>query len=633
MTDTLDRKLESLPNRPGVYMFKDAGGEILYIGKAKSLRSRVRGHLSRDPMTSIKNREMLRRAADVDTIVVGSEVEALLLESNLIKSHQPRFNIRLKDDKRYPYIKVTVKEPFPRVFVTRRVENDGSKYFGPYTEVGAMRQALEVVKRAYTVRSCRYDLPDDTPSRPCLDYHIGRCKAPCVGYQTEADYRAMIDEILEVLGGDTERVRDRVTADLEACVEALDFERAAKLRDTLTGLDAIERRQRALDVRGGDQDVVGVARDGDQASSVLLRIRGGKLLGREVDHFENLESEGEEAVVSAVATRFYLGRGEHGQSDLPKEVLLPMDFEDRDALEEILSDAAGRGVSLHIPKRGEKLRLVELAAQNARHMLEERSVMNQAVQKRADDVVYELQEALELKVVPRLIVCFDISHTQGTEVVGSAVVFENGEPKKSQYRRFKIRGDWDSRSPGGTQVPGAGTAAAGPIRLNDDYRSMAEVAGRYFRRRLDDDEPVPDLAVIDGGKGQLSAVRQALQEVGATDVQLCALAKREEEVYRPGQTEPYRLPRTHPGLRLLQRVRNEAHRFAHAYNRKLRGKRTLSSELAEIPGVGPKRQQVLLSRFGSVWAIREAGVEEVAGVPGFSDKLATTIMEHLNDDE
>ena len=630
MTDTLDRKLETLPSRPGVYMFKDAGGEILYIGKAKSLRSRVRGHLSQDPATSIKNREMLRRAADVDTIVVGSEAEALLLESNLIKTHQPRFNIRLKDDKRYPYIKVTVTEPFPRVFVTRRVENDGSKYFGPYTEVGAMRQALEVVKRAYTVRSCRYDLPEETPSRPCLDYHIGRCRAPCVGYQSEEDYGAMIDEILDVLGGKVGRVRDRVAAELEERVEALDFERAATLRDTLTGLDAIERRQRALDVRGGDQDVVGVARDGDHATAVLLRIRGGKLLGREVDHFENLESEDEAAVVAAVATRFYLGRGEHGRADLPREVLLPVDFEDREALEEILGDEAERKVRLHVPQRGEKARLVELAAQNARHMLEERSVMDEAVESRADDVVYELQEALELKVVPRLIVCFDISHTQGTEVVGSAVVFENGEPKKSEYRRFRIRGDWGSRRAGKAEADG--TAGAGPVRLNDDYRSMAEVVSRYFRRRLEEEAPVPELAVIDGGKGQLSAAAAALREVGADDVQLCALAKREEEVYRPGRSEPYRLPRTHPGLRLLQRVRNEAHRFAHAYNRKLRGKRTLSSELAEIPGVGPKRQRVLLSRFGSVRGIREAGPEALAAVPGFSDKLATTIMEHLSED-
>ena len=607
VSQNLDRKLKHLPTQPGVYMFKDAAGEILYIGKAKSLRSRVRGHFANDRTHSLKQVELVRRITDIDTIVVGSEAEALLLESNLIKTHQPRFNIRLKDDKRYPYIKVTVQEPFPRVFVTRQLDDDGSRYFGPFTEVSAMRQALEVVKRAYTVRSCRYDLPNETPERPCLDFHVGRCKAPCVGHQSQEDYRSMIDEILRVLSGDVKELRQRVTAELGRRVEALEFERAATLRDTLIGLDAIERRQRALDVRGGDQDVLGVARDGDNASAVLLRIRGGKLLGREVDQFTNLETEDEEAVLSAAAIRFYLGRGEHGRSDLPREVLLPGDFEDREALESLLDEAADRRVRLQIPQRGEKRRLVELAAQNARHLLEERSLMDEAAATRADDVLYELQEALELKVVPRLIVCFDISHTQGSEVVGSAVVFENGEPRKSEYRRFRIRGDWG----------------------NDDYRSMAEVVSRYFRRRIDEELRVPDLVVIDGGKGQLGAAVAALEEVGTTEVAICSLAKRDEEVFLPGRPAPVRLPRNHDALRLLQRVRNEAHRFAISYNRKLRGRRTLSSELAEIPGVGPKRQRVLLSRFGSVRALKEATAEELAGVPGFSEVSARKILEHL----
>ncbi|HUE76568.1 MAG TPA: excinuclease ABC subunit UvrC [Longimicrobiales bacterium] len=607
MNDTIDRKLRHLPTRPGVYLFQDDAGEIIYIGKAKSLRARVRGHFSPDAAWSAKQEEMVRRIADVDTIVVGSEAEALLLESNLVKTHQPRFNIRLKDDKRFPYIKVTVQEPFPRVFVTRQVENDGARYFGPYTEVGAMRQALEVVKRAYTVRSCRYDLPTEVPARPCLDFHIDRCRAPCVGLQSRAEYRAMTEEILQVLGGDVSAVRRRVTDELAERVEALDFERAATLRDTLVGLDSIERRQRALDVRGGDQDVVGVARDGDNASAVLLRIRGGKLLGREVDHFTNLDAEDEAAVISAVTTRFYLGRGEHGVDDLPREVLVPMEFEDRQALEELLAESVERRVRVHVPQRGEKRRLVELASQNARHMLEERSLLDESARTRADDVVYELQEALELKVVPRLLVCFDISHTQGAELVGSAVVFENGEPKKSEYRRFRIRGDW----------------------RNDDFRSMGEVVERYFRRRMEEGLPLPDLAVVDGGKGQLSFAAAALEAAGATDVALCALAKREEEVFLPGRPEAVRLARTNPALRLLQRIRNEAHRFAVTYNRNLRGKRTLASALADIPGVGPKRQRALLTRFGSVRALRQATAEDVAAVPGFSKALGRKIIEYL----
>jgi excinuclease ABC subunit C len=604
----LEAKLASMPARPGVYFFKDGAGDILYIGKAKSLRARVRSHFAVDAATSLKNREMLRRVADVDTIVVGSEAEALLLEANLIKEHRPRFNIQLRDDKRYPYIKVTLQETFPRVYVTRRLDNDGARYFGPYTEVGAMRQALEVVKRLYTVRSCRYDLPAEAPARPCLDYHIGRCLAPCVGLQTREAYRLMVDEILEVLGGRTRHVRERVAADMRQAAHNLDFERAATLRDVLGGLDGLERRQRALDVRGGDTDVIGLARDRDQACAVLLRVRGGKLLGREVDFFENLDGAADEEVASTAATRFYFGRGEHGLADLPREVLLPFTFEDRATIEELLSDAAERRVATRVPVRGDKLRLVELAGQNARHLLEERAVIGNTVEARADDVLYDLQEALELKVVPRLITCFDISHTQGTEVVGSGVAFRNGEPDKSEYRRFRIRGDWG----------------------NDDYRSMHEVVSRYLARRLADGRPLPELIVIDGGRGQLGAAVRAAAETGASDVAFASLAKREEEVYLVGRPEPVRLPRTSAALRLLQRLRNEAHRFAHDYNRKLRGRTTLASELGTIAGIGPARQRALLERFGSVRALRKATADEIAGVAGFSRRLAEEVVRHLD---
>jgi excinuclease ABC subunit C len=603
----VDAKLGSLPTRPGVYFFKDAAGEILYIGKAKSLRARVRGHFAVDPATSLKNVEMLRRVADVDTIVVGSEAEALLLEANLIKEHRPRFNIQLRDDKRYPYIKVTLQENFPRVYVTRRLENDGGRYFGPYTDVGSMRQALELVKRLYTVRSCRYDLPKEAPTRPCLDYHIGRCLAPCVGLQTRESYRTMVDEILDVLGGRIKPVRARVLADMSRAAESLDFERAATLRDTLAGLDSLERRQRALDVRGGDTDVIGVARDRDQACAVLLRIREGKLLGREVDFFENLGDAPDEAVVETATTRFYFGRGDHGTADLPREVLVPAEFGDRPTVEELLSEVSRRRVATHVPVRGDKVRLIELANQNARHLLEERAVLGHAIEERADDVLYDLQEALELKVVPRLIACFDISHMAGTEVVGSCVVFRNGEPDKSEYRRFRVKGDWG----------------------NDDFRSMQEVVGRYVARRLAEQRPLPDLIVIDGGKGQLSNAVRATREAGGPDTALVSLAKRDEEVFLAGRSDPVRLPRTSAALRLLQRLRDEAHRFAHDYNRKRMGKQTLKSELSAVPGIGPARQRALLERFGSVRALKVASAEEIAAVPGFSSKLATQIVEKL----
>jgi excinuclease ABC subunit C len=603
----VELKLQHLPARPGVYQFKDASGEILYIGKANSLRARVRSHFAIDSSTSIKNREMLRRVTDVDTIVVGSEAEALLLEANLIKQHHPRFNIRLKDDKKYPYIKVTLQEPFPRVYVTRRLDNDGGRYFGPFTEVGAMRQALELVKRLFTVRSCRYDLPKESPQRPCLDYHIGRCQAPCVGLQTQASYRSMIDDVMEVLAGKTDQVRKRIEANMREAAAALDFERAATLRDTLTGLESIERRQRMLDVRGRDVDVIATARDGDRGCAVLLRIRNGKLLGREVDFFENVEEEEESELLAAATIRMYLGRGEVGLRDLPKEILLPYDFEDRVTVEGLLTEHAKRRITTFVPVKGEKQRLLELASQNARHLLEERSVMRDRVGTRADDTLYELQEALAMKVVPRVIVCFDISHTQGSEVVGSGVVFQNGEPHKAEYRKFRIKGEWG----------------------NDDFQSMAEIVERYFKRRIEDGLPLPELALIDGGKGQLGAAVDAASRAGANDVTFASLAKREEEIYLVGRPEPLRLPRTDDALRLLQRIRNEAHRFAITYNRKLRGKRTLSSELSTIPGIGPARQRALLAHFGSVRALRSATPQQIAEVPGFSDALGQKVLAHL----
>jgi len=605
--ERIDRKLQQMPARPGVYLLRDARGEPIYIGKAKSLRARVRNHFALDASASLKQREMVRRVADIYTIVVGTEAEALLLEANLIKQHRPRFNIQLRDDKKYPYIKLTLQEAFPRVYITRWLQNDGGRYFGPFTEVGAMRQALELIKRLYTVRSCRYDLPREAPSRPCLDYHIGRCQAPCVGLQSLASYRAMISEITDVLGGRVEALRARVEAELRQAADALDYERAATLRDALTGLASIERRQRALDVRGGDMDVLGTARDGERACAVQLRIRRGKLLGREVDFFENLGDAAEADLVATAATRMYFGRGEHGTADLPREVLLPADFDDRSVIEELLAEQAGRKLVTRVPARGDKAHLIQLANQNARHLLEERAVLRDSVGSRADDTLYELQEALGLMVVPRLIVCFDISHTQGTEVVGSAVVFENGEARKADYRRFRIRGNWG----------------------NDDFRSMSEVVGRYFRRRMDEQLPLPELAIIDGGRGQLSAAVAAATAAAVTDVNFVALAKREEEVYLVGRSAPLRLARSSRALRLLQRVRNEAHRFAITYNRKLRGRRTLTSELSAIPGIGPVRQRALLEHFGSVRSVRAATACQIAELPGFSLPLAQHILQHL----
>jgi excinuclease ABC subunit C len=602
----LQDQIKRLPTRPGVYLLKDGRGEILYVGKAKNLRTRVRSYFRGDD-APVKTLELVRRVRDVETLVGGSEGEALILEANLIKEHHPRFNVQLRDDKSYPYIKVTVGEPFPRVYVTRRLVEDGSRYFGPYTSVGHIRQALEVVKRLYTVRSCRYDLPEEHPLRPCLDYHIGRCKAPCVGYQTEAEYRGMIGEIIQVLEGDTEEIRQDAERRMRAAAQTLDFEGAARLRDVLHGLDVMAREQRVQKLGGGDVDVVGLARDGELAVAVVMEIRGGRLIGRRTQRVTGIQGEDEASLLGAFASRYYLGRGEEGVRQLPRAVLFPAAFPDREVLEGVLTDAAERLVRLHVPLRGEKRRLVELASTNARHVLEDRVTASAYSADRADEALYSLQDRLDLKVVPRLIACFDISHTQGAETVASAVVFENAEPKKSEYRHMRIRGEWG----------------------NDDFRSMQEAVTRYFSRRSTEAKPLPDLALIDGGKGQLSAAAEALSALGFGDVQVAALAKRDEEVFLPGRAEPVRLERRDRALHVLQRVRDEAHRFAVSYNRKLRSRRTLRSDLSAIPGIGPRRQQALLSRFGSVRALKDASPEEIARVPGFSDALAARVLTWL----
>jgi len=418
----------------------------------------------------------------------------------------------------------------------------------------------------------------------------------------------MVDEILQILGGETEDLRREVEERMRGASQALDFEGAARYRDVLRGLDTLAREQRVHQVGGGDHDVVGLARDGELAAAVVLRIRKGLLLGREVMRFSEIGEEGDGDLLGSFASRYYLGRGEAGKQDLPRDVLLPGDFPDRAMLEEILSDQAGRRVSVAVPRQGQKRRLVELAETNARHALEDRLLTAGAAPgDRAEEVLFDLQERLSLKVVPRLMACFDVSHIQGSETVASAVVFQNAEPRKAEYRHMRIKGEWG----------------------NDDFRSMHEAVGRWFRRRLDEGRPLPDLTVIDGGKGQLNAAVEALRAAGLEGLHVVGLAKREEEVFLPGRREPVRLDRRDRPLQLLQRIRDEAHRFAVSYNRKLRSKRTIRSDLGDIPGIGPGRQQALLTRFGSVKGITAASEEEIARVPGFSRVLAARVLTYL----
>ena len=597
--DALQRKLDTLPDGPGVYLWKDAEGQVLYVGKAKRLSSRVRSYFANDFVDSPKNRLLMRLVADVETIVVPSEAQSLLLENNLIKEYRPRFNVRLKDDKSYPSIAVTLGEAFPRVLVTRRRDIPGARYFGPYTDVGQLRRTLAVIRRLYTVRSCADDLPAERRERPCLDYHIGRCLAPCVGWQLAEDYRRMVDDVLAFLEGRTQDVRVRVREAMFAASEREDYERAKDLRDALKWLEKLEEPSAVEIIGKGDADAVGYARDGDDAVCVLVRVRGGCVIWREHRFFEGVEEEDDDAILGSFLVQYYsiaAGRA--------RRLIVPFPPADWDALREILA-----GTEWLVPQRGTAHRWLELADGNARHLLESLRIESFETEERAEDPVYALGRDLGLAVVPRSFICVDISHNQGRDTVGSLVWFEAGRPKKSEYRKFKIKG----------------------IGQQDDFAAIAEVLTRYLTRRRDENLRMPDLMVIDGGKGQLSAAIGAAAAVGVTEIPIISLAKREEEVFIPGRPDALRLPRRSPSLRLLQRARDEAHRFGLAYNRKRRTQRTITSELLNIPGIGAARRRVLLERFGSLAGVRTASAAELGSLPGFSTALAERIISHLKE--
>jgi excinuclease ABC subunit C len=596
--DALARKLETLPDGPGVYLWKDARGEVLYVGKARRLKSRVRSYFAADFSASPKNELLRRLIADVETIVVGREAESLLLENNLIKEYRPRFNVRLKDDKSYPSIAVTLGEPFPRVLVTRRRNIEGAKYFGPYTDVAQLRRTLAIIRRIYTMRSCHDDLPRERRERPCLDYHIGKCKAPCVGWQSQEDYRAMVRDVVDFLEGRTNDVRQKVREAMLAASDREDFERAARLRDALRWLERLEEPSSVELMGTGDADAIGYARDGDDAVGVLIRVREGRVISRDHTFLEGVEEESDEAILSAFLVRYYVPA-----ENRAVRVVLPFPPDDLEALREILPET-----DWTVPQRGTASRWRELADQNARHLLESLRIESFETEERAEDPVYGLGRDLGLSVVPRSMVCVDISHNQGRDIVGSLVWFEAGRPRKSEYRKFKIKG----------------------LAQQDDFAAIHEVITRYLTRRRDEGLAVPDLLVIDGGKGQLSAAVDAAREVGFDKLPIVSLAKREEEVFLPGRSDSLRLSRRSSSLRLLQRARDEAHRFGLAYNRKRRTQRTITSELLDIPGVGPARRRRLLERFGSLAGVRSATAQELAAVPGFSAALAERILEHLS---
>jgi len=596
--DALQRKLDTLPEGPGVYLWRDADGEILYVGKAKRLKSRVRSYFAPDLEVSPKDRLLRRLIADVETIVVPSEPQSLILENNLIKEYRPRFNVRLKDDKSYPSIAVTLADPFPRVLVTRRRDIPGARYYGPYTDVGQLRRTLAIIRRLYTVRSCSDDIPVERRERPCLDYYIGRCRAPCVGWQSEEDYRRMVEDVVSFLEGRTGDVRQRVREAMLVASEREDYERAKDLRDALRWLERLEEPASVEVIGTGDADVVGYARDGDDAVGVLMRVRKGRVVGREHRFLEGLEEEEDGAVLSAFLVRYYVPAEARA-----RRAVIPFPPEDWDALRELLPDT-----DWTVPQRGTAHRWLELADHNARHLLESLRIESFETEERAEDPVYALGRDLGLSSVPRSMVCVDISHNQGRDTVGSLVWFEAGRPKKAEYRKFKIQG----------------------LGQQDDFAAIHEVITRYLSRRRDEGLPLPDLIVIDGGKGQLNAALDAMAQVGVDPIPMVSLAKRDEEVFLPGRSESVRLSRRSPSLRLLQRARDEAHRFGLAYNRQRRTTRTITSELLNIPGVGPNRRRQLLERFGSLAGVKSASVAELATVPGFSTRLAERILSHLN---
>ena len=596
MTDTVAEKLKLLPESPGVYLMKDARGKIIYVGKAIVLKNRVRQYFQSSRNQAPKVRAMVSHIADFETIMTANEVESLILEANLIKKHRPRYNIRLKDDKSYPYVKVTVQEEYPRVFITRRVVRDGARYFGPYTNVTALRDSLKLLKRLFPMRTCR-----TMPERPCLEYHIKRCLAPCVGKVTAEDYGAMIRAVLLFLEGRTDDVERELEHRMNLAAEAYHFETAARLRDQLTAVRKAAERQNIV-TGAGDQDAIGMARSAAGVCVQIFFIRGGKMIGREHFLLRGSEEESDADILRAFLEQYY-----NQATFVPREVLLPcaIDAAGQEIIERWLAEKKGGGkVVLLTPQRGTKHDIVEMATGNAEKFLTDEETRRSLVDEQTLGAVEELGRYLGLRKLPYRMECFDISHNQGQETVASMVVFEGGMPKKSDYRRFKIK-----------------SAEGKP----DDFLSMREVTTRRYVGLPK--EELPDLIIIDGGKGQLSSALEIIRnEAGHKEVPVVGLAKQFELVFTEGNSEPVELPRRSPSLYLIQRIRDEAHRFAITFHRKLRGKRNLVSVLDHIVGIGPKRRQSLWAHFGTLDKIKAASVDELATVPGMNRPSAEAIV-------
>ncbi|MBX5490919.1 MAG: excinuclease ABC subunit UvrC [Chloroflexi bacterium] len=613
----LAERLAALPDRPGVYMFKDATGAIIYIGKATSLQSRVRSYfvgVDSDP----KKRNITAEAVDLDWILTDSPVQALRWEADLIRREQPRWNVRLRDDKAYPYIRISVQEPWPRVSIVRRRAADGARYFGPFTDAESVRSTLDTLNRLFPFipMNCPRKITG-TDERACLYRDIKRCLAPCIGAVTPEAYRVLIADAIAFLEGKQQEALDRLRAEMEAAAEALQFEQAAALRDRIRAAEKIIRQHAVVSQSRVDQDVIGFARDGGQVCVQVFYIREGRLVGRDYFPLEGAAEADDRTIVTSFVQQHY-----GAATRLPEVVLLPAEPEDRKTLEQWLAEQAGHRVRLRVPRRGSDLRLIALATENAREALERQRVEWLSDSARTTGALLELQEQLGLSTAPERIECYDISNIQGAHSVGSMVVFEGGRPKKADYKRFQIK-----------TVEGA-----------NDFASMAEVLTRRFKRlregqmaRAQDPgaapdsgwDKVPDLVIVDGGKGQLNAALQVLASLELFAIPVVGLAKEHEELYLPGCAEPVRLPEGSPALFLVQRIRDEAHRFAITYHRQLRGKRTLHSRLDDIRGIGPKRRKALIQAFGSWRGVKAASVDEIAAVPGMTRRTAELVKAQL----
>ncbi len=599
-------RLADFPEKPGVYIMKDKRNRIIYVGKAVSLKHRVRSYFQSQKNLPVKVASMVSKIEDIEYIVTDSEVEALILECNLIKFHKPRYNILLRDDKQYPYIRITLNERFPRIEVVRTVKKDGARYFGPYANAGAMREAIDVINKIFPIRSCKKDLSEvPIDERPCLNYHIKRCLAPCQGFVKDEEYNEMINNIIMFLEGKRETLVKQLKDRMQEAAEKLDFERAAVLRNQISALEKVLEKQKVVSTDMIDQDIIAMARGSGIVCIQVFFIREGKLISREPFILNNTDDIERQEILTSFVKQFY-----NNAHFIPKEIIIDDDIDDRDTIEEWLSRKKGQKVYVLIPKRGEKKKLAQMVAENARAYLEQVESREERERIRNLQALEELKKFLNLKELPQRIEAFDISNTQGTESVASMVVFEDAQPKKEDYRKFKIK------------------TVEGP----NDFESMKEVISRRFKRALSGDrkfQKLPDLLLIDGGKGQLKYAREALKELGLSHILTIALAEEYEHIFVEGRDDPIVLPENSEALFLVQRVRDEAHRFALSFHRSLRSKRNLRSVLDDIPGIGKARRLALLKTLGGLEGIKRATLEELAAVPGMNRKAAQAVHEYF----